>query len=151
MPVSEHNRISALLNNMHNKNVRPSSEYPRTILIIEDERPLLEVVQLKLEGSGFDVVTARSVNQAFDFLTALPRVDAVWLDHYLLGQHNGVDFVRRVKDEPRAKDIPIFVISNSASEDTKDAYRQLGVEGYYVKSDFQLEEIIDDVRSVLQM
>ncbi len=130
---------------------KQSSRTGKTILIIEDERPLLEVVQIKLEGSGFDVITARSVNQALDFLQAVPQVHAIWLDHYLLGQHDGVDFVKRVKTDPKAKSIPIFVISNSASEETKATYQELGVEGYYVKSDFQLEEIIDDMRSVLHM
>jgi CheY-like chemotaxis protein len=121
-----------------------------TILIVEDERPLLEVVQIKLEGSGFDVVTARSVNQALDFLRSLPKVDAIWLDHYLLGQHDGIEFVRQVRSgDERLQRIPIFVISNSASESTEAAYRDLGVEGYYVKSDFQLDEIINDMRSVL--
>ncbi len=130
---------------------KQSSRTGKTILIIEDERPLLEVVQIKLEGSGFDVITARSVNQALDFLQAVPQVHAIWLDHYLLGQHDGVDFVKRVKTDPKAKSITIFVISNSASEETKATYQELGVEGYYVKSDFQLEEIIDDMRSVLHM
>ena len=129
-----------------------SSRERRTILIIEDERPLLEVVQIKLEGSGFDVITARSVGQALDFLRSLPGVSAIWLDHYLLGQHDGVEFVRRVRSgDARYQHVPVFVISNSASEETKASYRELGVEGYYVKSDFQLDEIINDIRSVLQM
>ena len=124
----------------------------RTVLIIEDERPLLEVVQIKLEGSGFDVITARSVAQALDFLGSLGGVSAIWLDHYLLGQHDGVEFVRQVRQgDSRYQSLPIFVISNSASEETKAAYRELGGEGYYVKSDFQLDEIINDIRSVLHI
>lgn len=123
----------------------------KTILIVEDERPLLEVVQIKLEGSGFDVVTARSVGQAFQFLQEVPKTDAIWLDHYLLGEQDGLDFVGKVKEAGTWKDVPIFVISNSASEDTKQSYLKKGVSGYYVKSDFRLDEIIDDMRTVLRM
>lgn len=123
----------------------------KTILIVEDERPLLEVVQIKLEGGGFDVVTARSVGQALQFLKEVPKTDAIWLDHYLLGEQDGLDFVSKIKDTDGWKDIPIFVISNSASEDTKQSYLKMGVSGYYVKSDFRLDEIIDDMRTVLRM
>lgn len=123
----------------------------KTILIVEDERPLLEVVQIKLEGSGFDVVTARSVGQALQFLQEVPKTDAIWLDHYLLGEQDGLDFVGKVKELEAWKDIPIFVISNSASEETKQSYLKRSVSGYYVKSDFRLDEIIDDMRTVLRM
>jgi DNA-binding response OmpR family regulator len=37
----------------------------RTILVIEDEKPLLAVVKTKLEKSGFQVITSRSVLRAF--------------------------------------------------------------------------------------
>jgi len=46
----------------------------KTILVVEDERPLLEVVQIKLEGGGFDVVTARSVGQNRMACTLFPRL-----------------------------------------------------------------------------
>jgi len=123
----------------------------KTILVVEDERPLLEVVQIKLEGGGFDVVTARSVGQALEFLKEVPKTDAIWLDHYLLGEQDGLHFVSKIKEDSKTKDLPIFVISNSASEDTKQAYLKMGVAGYYVKSDFRLDEIIEDIRTVLRM
>ena len=40
----------------------------KTILILEDETPLLEVIKSKLETEGFRVVTARSVSQALEYL-----------------------------------------------------------------------------------
>lgn len=123
----------------------------KTVLIIEDERPLLEIVQIKLESGGFDVVTARSVGQALQFLREIPAIDAVWLDHYLLGIEDGLDFVKKVKGIEEKKELPIFVVSNSASEDTRAEYINLGVSKYYVKSDHSLDQIIKDMRVVLEM
>ncbi len=116
----------------------------RVILVIEDEQPLLEAVRMKLEKSNFSVVTARSVEQAKQYVSDLARVDAVWLDHYLIGKENGLDFVAWCKEEDNAKckNVPIFVVSNTASSDKVSTYIQLGVKEYFVKSNHRLDEII---------
>ena len=144
----------------------------RTILVIEDERPLLEVVNSRLEKKGFEVITARSVDevfnagldknglgviaastvkQALEYLEDLEKVDAVWLDHNLLGKENGLDFVKKLKaNDGRWKKIPIFVISNTESAKTIKSYVKLGISKYYVKSNHKLDEIIKDINSFLE-
>lgn len=139
----------------------------KTILVIEDERPLLEVVNAKLEKHGFGVITARSVDQVFnamlaknttgiidlekikqalEYLENLETVDAIWLDHNLLGKENGIDFVKKFKANGGHWDkIPIFVISNTESSETIKSYVDLGVSKYYVKSNHRLDEIINDI------
>lgn len=144
----------------------------RTILVIEDEKPLLEVINDKLEKSGFGVIAARSVEQAFNakleknslgavtvqsieqalmYLESLERVDAIWLDHHLLGNEDGLAFVKKFKaNGGRWKKIPIFVVSNAASPKTVQSYIQSGVSKYYVKSNHRLDEIISDIESFLK-
>ncbi len=120
------------------------------ILIIEDERPLAEAIKLKLEKNGFSTVSARSVNAALQYLTEGVKIDAIWLDHYLLGKENGLDLVIKMKEDgSKWKKIPIFVVSNTASPDKVAGYLRLGVEKYYTKSDFRLEKIISDLKGVL--
>lgn len=141
----------------------------RTILVLEDERPLLEAINAKLEKNGFNVITARSVDQAFNakldknsltaitvenieqalmYLESLERVDAIWLDHHLLGKEDGLDFVKKFKANGSYWNrIPIFVVSNAASPKTIKLYIDAGVSKYYVKSDHRLDEIIKDIKS----
>jgi DNA-binding response OmpR family regulator len=69
----------------------------KTILVIEDERPLVKAIEAKLEKSGFDVVTARTVKQGLAYIDEIDSIDAVWLDHYLLGEETGLDFVAEMK------------------------------------------------------
>jgi len=143
----------------------------KAILVIEDERPLLEVINAKLEKSGFNVIAARSVEQAFnakveksnvgvitvrtieqalDYLERLERIDAVWLDHHLVGKEDGLDFVKKFKaNGGRWNKIPVFVVSNAASPLTVKSYLNSGVSKYYVKSDHRLDEIIADIESFL--
>lgn len=120
----------------------------KTILVLEDEKPLLEAIKLKLEKGGLDVVTSRTVEQAKQYATDLPKIDAIWLDHYLLGKENGLDFVAWCKgdENTKCKSIPIFVVSNTATPDKVSTYLSLGAKEYFIKSNYSLCEIIDQIR-----
>ncbi len=121
------------------------------MLVVEDERPLAEAVKNKLENSGFGVVTARTVQQALNYLEELAPVDAIWLDHYLLGKENGLDFVARLKSrDGRWQKVPIFVVSNTAGADKMQSYIRLGVSKFYVKADHRLDAIISEIKMFLE-
>lgn len=122
-----------------------------TILVVEDERPLLEAISTKMENSGLKVVTARTTEQAFGYLKDLPKVDAIWLDHYLLGKENGLDFVAQLKqDGGKFKHIPVFIVSNTASADKVQAYFRLGITKYYAKTNYRLDQIIVQIKAYLE-
>lgn len=143
----------------------------KTILVIEDERPLLRVVSAGLEKKGFNVIAARSVEEAFNtelekdgmgavtvrsieqalmYIESLERVDAIWLDHHLLGEENGLDFVKKFKaNGGKWSAIPVFVVSNAASPKTIQSYIDGGATKYYIKSNHRLEEIIKDIEAAL--
>lgn len=122
------------------------------ILVVEDERPLAEAIKKKLEKCDFEVVTARTVEQAMSYFDEQVKINGIWLDHYLLGKENGLDLVTKIKsEESEWKTIPIFVVSNTASPDKVQAYLKLGVDKYYTKADFKLEEIINDIRATLNL
>lgn len=120
------------------------------ILVVEDERPLSDAIRAKLENEGCDVVVARTVDQAINYLKDVSNINAIWLDHYLLGKENGLDFMAKIKSADSAwKHIPVFVVSNTASHDKVQSYMQLGVNKFYVKSDHRLDEIINDIKFLL--
>jgi DNA-binding NtrC family response regulator len=123
-----------------------------TILVVEDEIPLLEAIRIKMEKNGLMVLSARSVEQALNHLKDVEGIRAIWLDHYLLGKETGIDFVMKCKaEESPFKNIPIFVISNTASPDKVQAYLQLGINQYYVKAEKRLDKIIEEIKNSLQV
>lgn len=129
-----------------------TEEQRKAILVVEDEMPLLKAVQAKLERSGFDVVTARSVEQAVGYLEDGVHVDALWLDHYLLGKQSGIELVAKCKEDGSPNiNIPIFLISNTATSDKVQTYMKLGVNKYYVKAQARLDTIIADIKKELGM
>jgi CheY-like chemotaxis protein len=143
----------------------------KTILVMEDERPLLLAINEKLEQNDFNVISARSVDQAFGgdmdkkklnsvtlksieqalrYLESLEQVDAIWLDHHLVGGEDGLDFLKKFKGNGgRWNKIPVFVVSNAASSETVKSYLKSGVSKYYIKSDHRLDEIIKDIKLFL--
>ena len=121
----------------------------KNILVVEDELPLQEAIRLKLTSSGFEVVTARSVEQAMNYLQDNVDISVIWLDHYLIGQETGLDFVAKVKNSEKWKKIPLFLVSNTASADKIKTYLSLGINKYYTKSNHRLDDIIVDIKAAL--
>lgn len=144
----------------------------KTILVIEDERPLLAAINAGLEKKGFSVIAARSVEEAFNadlkkngagevtvksieqalmYIESLERVDAIWLDHHLLGEEDGLDFVKKFKaNGGKWSKIPVFVVSNAASPAMIKAYIENGAAKYYIKSNHKLDEIIREIEATLE-
>lgn len=126
-------------------------ENRKTILVVEDERPLIRAIRDRLDQNHFDVLTARTIPQAKAYLEDIEDIDAVWLDHYLLGQETGLDLVHFMKGDNAAwKNIPIFVVSNTASDEKVRSYLRLGVSKYYIKSEERLDSIIPDIKAFLE-
>ena len=134
---------------MESKKIK--DHHPLTILIVEDEQPLLNVIRNKLRTRGFEVVTARTVKQAVDYINEVDGIDLIWLDHYLEGDENGLDLVMYLKQNLNDKShIPIFLVSNTSYPEKYQSYLALGVDKYYTKSNFSFNQIVDDVINYLE-
>ncbi|MCX6717708.1 MAG: hypothetical protein NTU76_03475 [Candidatus Taylorbacteria bacterium] len=96
-------------------------------------------------------MSARSVEQAKQYVNDLNHIDVIWLDHYLVGKEDGLDFIAWCKedDNVKCKIIPIFVVSNTASSDKVGTYISLGAYKYFVKSNHKLDEIIQEISESL--
>lgn len=121
----------------------------KSILVVEDEKALTGAISRKLDNSGYKVFTARTADEAVGILEAEEGIALVWLDHYLLGNFTGLDFVAKMKSNEKWAGLPIFVVTSSGAYDNKQIYLSLGVNNYYVKSNQTLESIVQDVRDYM--
>lgn len=121
----------------------------KTVLVVEDERQLANAVKEALGAHDFNVVTARTAEEGIAQLKNLKTVDAIWLDHYLMGTSNGLDFVIQIKSDPQWSKIPVFIVSNTASQQNVHSYIRLGVTNYYTKADYDIGQIINDLKFTL--
>lgn len=121
----------------------------RTILVLEDERQLARTIREAFIMRKFDVIVVATVEDGIRQLENMKHVDVIWLDHYLLGAASGLDFVIQIKSNPEWQTIPVFVVSNSSSTENIRSYIQLGAVNYYTKSDYDINQIIDDIEFAL--
>lgn len=118
------------------------------ILLVEDEVSFSAIIESKLREHGYKIKTAKTAKAAIETLEK-HHFDAIWTDHYMPGK-NGLEFVKKLKKYKKFKDIPVFVVSNTADGEDMYEYVRLGVTSYYVKSETKLKDIINDINQALK-
>lgn len=125
-----------------------SKESP-VVMVVEDETLLLQAITKKLKLSGMDVLSCASGQQAIDYLESLEEMpDVVWLDYYLKDM-NGLAFMQELKQNEKWADIPVLVVSNSASPEKVHNMLGLGAKKYILKAEYRLDEIIEMIRDFI--
>lgn len=119
-----------------------------TILVVEDEIFLLEMIIGELVSSGFNIVSCRTVKQAKNLMQDIPDIHAVWLDHYLPGA-NGLEFVRYLRRSHKWDGLPVFVVSNTSDQEVADLYKTHGAHHFYTKVRTPLSDIAKDIKECL--
>ena len=119
-------------------------------MVVEDEELLLQAITKKLKVSGIGVLSCSSGQQAVDYLNSLDELpDAVWLDYYLKDM-NGLAFMQQLKENEKWRNIPVLVVSNSASPEKVTNMLALGAKKYILKAEYRLDEIIAMIRGFIQ-
>lgn len=118
------------------------------ILIIEDDLFLVRAYQAKLESLGYVV---KIVTDGAAGLQALDDFgpDLVILDLIMPGV-DGFEFLRRAKEMPKYKDLPIVVATNLGQVSDMDKVKDMGVVDYIVKSDLSLDALVDKIKKALK-
>jgi len=118
-----------------------------TVLIVEDEEPILELLAINLEHAGHAPLRARSVAEAQRLINgALP--DLVLLD-WMLPDESGVALAKRLRADARTRAIPIIMLTARAEEQDKLAGLEAGADDYITKP-FSPRELIARIRAVLR-
>lgn len=118
-----------------------------TILIIEDDSDILELVQYNLKREGYKVVTAAQGDQGLALAQKLNPTLLV-LDLMLPGI-DGLTILRRLRADPQTADIPIVMLSAKGEESDIIVGLELGADDYVAKP-FSPGELLARVRAVLR-
>jgi DNA-binding response OmpR family regulator len=86
-----------------------SSTTAKTILAVDDEAHILHVVSLKLQHAGFNVITAKDAEEAFDAACA-NAIDLVITDFQMPGM-SGLDLARKLHGETGKKSLPVMLLT----------------------------------------
>ena len=124
----------------------PGSAKP-TILVVEDEVPLLTLLRYNLEKQGFRVEEAADGEEAL-LCVAESRPDLVLLD-WMLPALSGIEVCRRLRRRPATRDLPIIMVT--ARTEDQDAVRALdtGADDYISKP-FAMDGLMARIRALLR-
>lgn len=118
-----------------------------TILVVEDEPAIQELISYSLRQAGHAVLPAADAEQAMTLVNdALP--DLVLLDWMLPGI-SGIEFARMLRRVTRTKTIPIIMLTARAEESDKVTGLEIGADDYITKP-FSPRELIARIKAVLR-
>jgi two-component system phosphate regulon response regulator PhoB len=118
-----------------------------TILVVEDEAPLLTLLRYNLEKQGFRVEEAADGQEAL-LRVAEARPDLVLLD-WMLPALSGIEVCRQLRRRPNTRDLPIIMVT--ARTEDQDAVRALdtGADDYIAKP-FVMDALLARIRALLR-
>ncbi len=110
----------------------PANGSKYSVLVVEDNEPLLKVLTILLRVEGFEPRSAGNREQIVAALRTRPFPDVVLLD-VGLGDVNGFDVLESIRAHPQLRDIPVIMLTALASR--RDVLRGLvgGANGYMTK------------------
>lgn len=118
-----------------------------TILVVEDEEDILELVRYNLAKEGYQVKTAQSGEQALQFVESeVP--DLVLLDLMLPGV-DGIEVCRWIKSDSAARHIPVIMLTAKSEETDIVVGLELGADDYITKP-FSPRVLLARVKAVLR-
>src|SRR5512143_189513 len=120
---------------------------PATVLIVEDEPAILELIAVNLEHAGYGTLRANSAEEAGRLLGGI-LPDLVLLDWMLPGQ-SGLGLARRLRGDARTRDLPLIFLTARADEPDKIAGLEAGADDYVTKP-FSTKELVARIRAVLR-
>lgn len=126
---------------MENNNNKPR------ILIVEDERPMSLALKEKFERESFDVYIESNGQQALKKSLEL-KPDIILLDVLLPGI-DGMTMLERLRGDEWGKSVPVIILSNLSDDDKLKKSVELNAANYLVKSNWMINDVVDQVRQVL--
>lgn len=118
-----------------------------TVLVIDDERDLIELVRYNLEKEGFDVVGTADGKSGLD-VAMRQRPDLILLD-LMLPDMDGLEVCQRLHKEARTAAIPIIMLTAKAAEADRVIGLEVGADDYITKP-FSPRELLARVKAVLR-
>jgi phosphate regulon transcriptional regulator PhoB len=119
----------------------------KKILIVDDEKDIVDLIVFNLEREGFSVTTARNGRQALDRVRK-EKPDLLLLD-LMMPEVSGEEVCRRLRSEGATAALPIIMLTAKADPVDRILGLETGADDYITKP-FHVREIVARVRAVLR-
>lgn len=118
------------------------------VLIIEDEKAMSDLITIKFNVEGFEVVQAFSLAEAKSKLATQAPFDLVLLD-YLLPDGNSTELLREISKNPKTANTPVVLMTNYIEDVNMEQMKSLGVKDVFAKYQVVPAQMVDRVKKVI--
>lgn len=118
-----------------------------TVLIVDDEEHILELLKYNIENNGYNVVQAETGEEGLDKLSKY-HIDIIVLDLMLPGI-DGLEVLRRIRNSERYNKIPIIMLTAKNEEIDTVLGLEMGADDYIGKP-FGIHELLARIKAVLR-
>src|SRR3990167_4462607 len=118
------------------------------ILIIDDDRFLLDMYLLKFKKSGLDTDSSSSGSAALEKIKEKNDYDIILLDIIMPGM-DGLDLLKIIRNEKLIPKAVVIMLTNQADDFQKA--KDLGVDGYIIKATTIPSEVVDQVLQIYKV
>ncbi len=123
----------------------PPKQGGKSLLIVEDERPLAHALELKMKHEGYNVQVALTGAEGMRLALTNPY-DLILLD-IIMPEVDGFTLLETIRE--KKVQTPVIVLSNLGQEEDRQRAKSLGVLEYFVKANTPISEIVTRVKSAL--
>ena len=118
-----------------------------TILVIDDEKDLIEMVRYNLDKEGFDVISATDGHSAIE-IAQRHKLDLIVLDLMMPGM-DGLEVCKRLRTDARTGRVPLIMLTAKATEADRIVGLELGADDYITKP-FSPRELVARIKAILR-
>lgn len=118
----------------------------KTIMIVDDEEALVEIIRIKLESEGYNVMVAYDGKEALEKINK-QKPNLILLD-IMMPELNGFEVCKKLKNNESLKYIPVIMLSAKAQEVDIKKGREVGAIDYITKP-FDFAQMIEVIKNHL--
>ena len=116
-------------------------------LLVEDDQLILEMYKARMANEGWEVFTTDRGSEALQ-LAKEQKPDIILLD-VILPETDGFSILKELKAENLTKNSPVLMLTNLGQESDQHRGKDLGVAGYFIKSQHTPADIITKIENLV--
>lgn len=125
-----------------------ADEIKKKVLIVDDDKFLLDMYTIKFNENNFDVVAALGSLEALGKIKEGINPDVALLD-VVMPAMDGFELLETIKRDKLAPQTKIIILSNLGQQSDIDKGRALGADGYIVKANSTPSEVVEKVKAII--
>jgi two-component system, chemotaxis family, chemotaxis protein CheY len=118
-----------------------------TVLIVDDDKFLLNMYRKKFEANGATVDVAVGSEDALTKLRTGAKPDILLLDIIMPGM-DGIELLETIRKEKLSSDSSVIMLTNESSQEKIEAAKKLGIKGYIIKATRIPSEVVDEALEI---